>query len=514
MVFSTALPPIEHIFILMLENRSFDHMLGFSEIVGFDAVNGEPTKLNGLLGTESNSFNGVSYSVMHPADLVMPVDPAHEFLDVLKQLCGPAAKYSAASDYPFIDCSGFVANYVANGGLKSPGEIMKCYHPTQLPVLMALASEFAICDNWYSSLPGPTWPNRFFAHAASSGGLDHSPTIPEMMVWEEFAGFRFQNGTIYDSLQKFDFEHGWRIYSDGYFPNVAALKGIKNFAINNFVDFKSDLTSSTYPWHYTFIEPNYGDIIRNTYRNGTSQHPLDDVTHGEGLIKTIYESIRTSPIWENSLLIITWDEHGGFYDHVRPPKAVSPNDSYVTKDANQFGFTFQQYGPRVPAIVISPLIPKNRIDHRIYDHASIPATIESLFGLSPLTCRDAQANNLLSLASLSRPRSDAPKVLPNPLAPAEFRMMDLTSPSAATLSDPIDRGNLPGFLQLALKSDLALSRPEDRAAILASFNAIKTRAEAMDYMNSVEVKVQAGRAATKHHVDLSLQRQDRTHFSQ
>src|SRR5207248_8876348 len=141
---------------------------------------------------------GKKYAVSKGADYRMPVDPRHEFQDVLHQLCGEESTYSKGGEYPPINNSGFVASYVASGG--SPAEIMKCYTPAQLPVLNALAKEFVTCDNWLSSMPGPTWPNRMFAHAASSGGLDHSPTIFEIAQWEAISGFRFLNGTIFDRL--------------------------------------------------------------------------------------------------------------------------------------------------------------------------------------------------------------------------------------------------------------------------------------------------------------------------
>src|SRR5579872_127751 len=187
---------IEHIFVLMLENRSFDHMLGFSGITGADAVTGAKTAIDGLAGTESNVFNGRTYAVARGADYRQPTDPGHEFPDVLRQLCGPAAVYKPGGSYPAIDNSGFVASYVASGG-KNPGDVMRCYSPDQLPVLNALAREFVVCDNWHAPLPGPTWPNRMFVHAASSGGLDHSPSTVEIAEWEGINGIEFRNGTIF-----------------------------------------------------------------------------------------------------------------------------------------------------------------------------------------------------------------------------------------------------------------------------------------------------------------------------
>src|SRR3954467_4338211 len=199
-----AAAKVDHVFVLMLENRSFDHLLGFSGISGTDAATDESSSINGLSGSEANSYNSTTFTVSQPADYAMAVDPGHEFLDVLCQMCGPGAVYSPTGVYPAIDCSGFVASYAAAAARanlqRDPGEILKCYSPSQLPVLTALAKEFAVCDAWHASMPGPTWPNRMFVHAASSAGLDHSPTTAEIALWEFGAGYPFSNGTIFDRL--------------------------------------------------------------------------------------------------------------------------------------------------------------------------------------------------------------------------------------------------------------------------------------------------------------------------
>src|SRR2546423_3826311 len=132
---------VQHVFVLMLENRAFDHMLGFSGITGSDAETGQPTKINGLVGTELNTLNGQTFPVLESAGFVMPSDPGHEFTNVVEQLCGPGALYPPGGAYPPIVNTGFVASYVASGGHERPGEVMKCYSPTSLPVLHALAKE-------------------------------------------------------------------------------------------------------------------------------------------------------------------------------------------------------------------------------------------------------------------------------------------------------------------------------------------------------------------------------------
>src|SRR5262249_28817805 len=155
--------------------------------------------------------------------------------------------------------------------------------------------EFAICDNWFSSLPGPTFPNRCFAHAASSAGLDHSPSNLEILNWEinPQAGFSFANGTIFDALNKNSIQ--WRIYAGDHFPLVVCLDGIHHSDVYHYADFAKDVADPNYPASYTFIEPQYN--VCSDYKCGTSQHPLDDVTRGESLIKATYESLRNSPIW-------------------------------------------------------------------------------------------------------------------------------------------------------------------------------------------------------------------------
>lgn len=541
---------IQHVFCLMLENRSFDHMLGFSGITGTDASSGSQARINGLnpLGLRSavesfqtnsiggivkkegqnwppsspisvrqlltsNMFNGQSYVVQQPADYTMPLDPGHEFLDVVQQLGGLAAVYPFGGTYPPVLNSGFVASYDAaekrDEKQDNLGEIMKCYSPgDQLPVLKALAEEFVVCDDWHASMPGPTWPNRFFAHAASSGGLDHSPSPKDIVQWKAVSGFDFKNGTIFDRMN--DSKAKWRIYAGDEFPVVGALEGIGLTDIHDYDDFAEDVAQPDYSISYTFIEPNYGHFLSD-FKCGTSQHPQDDVTRGESLIKATYESLRNSPLWNASLLIITWDEHGGFYDHLPPPAAVAPGDTAPGDPYNRYGFTFEQYGPRVPAVVISPLIPRNLIDHRLYDHASIPATVEACFGLRSLTRRDANANNLMSLVSLATPRGDAPPRLPSPASsglndcdPVSFDRRVAPGPGKASKMEPlavtrpqdsINEGNLPGFLFVVLRHDLVLSPAGERAAIMDRFSAIKTRADAAQYVSEVRPKVRAARNA-------------------
>jgi phospholipase C len=302
---------------------------------------------------------------------------------------------------------------------------MDCFTPDQLPVLTTLAREFAVCDAWFSSLPGPTFPNRFFAHAASSGGLDDSPEGWEVGVNTLLDGFRFNNGTIFEALDVKCVD--WEVVEGDEFPAVGSFAGMTfNRVVRNrftdFDDFVERLAAGGDAPPYVFIEPDYGNVLPLTSEDftcGNSQHPLDDVTAGERLIKDTYEAIRNSPLWPSSLLIVTWDEHGGFYDHARPRPGVPPGDGVSASGNVRHGFRFDQLGVRVPAVVVSPLIPPNTIDHTVYDHSSIPATLERNFGFDPLTNRDSEASDVLHLLSLQSPRvsdAEAPERLPEPAA--------------------------------------------------------------------------------------------------
>lgn len=486
--------PLTHVFVLMLENRSFDHMFAFSGIAGITAATTRTT----------NTYQGVDYPQRLGASARMPTDPGHEFGDVLEQLAGGGAVYPPGGPYPRIDNSGFVSNYAtttSEGPLPRPGDfgdVMACFDtPTQLPVICQLAKEFVLCDHWFSSMPGPTWPNRFFAHGASSAGLDHSPTTEQIADWEgdHFGGFIFPNGSIFDALTRANVP--WRIYHDtrgplvGAIPQVSSIKGVSYLSARPISRFAGDLLKP-YPYGYTFIEPNYGDIANGSYTGGSSQHPMDEVAAGETLIKTVYEAIRNSPVWPQSLLIITYDEHGGFFDSVPPGPAPAPADGASGK-YNQFGFTFDRYGVRVPAIVVSPLIPQPKVEHRIYDHASIPATLERLFGLPPLTDRDRKANDVLGLLAPGTTRACSLQ-LPPPALPTGLTFK--VAPSPHSLDEPISApGNLAGMAGVMLKTELELSSGSaaEKKAILADFKAIKTRAQAQAYIERIGAQAKAVR---------------------
>jgi phospholipase C len=506
---------ITNVFVLMLENRSFDHLLGLSGISGTDIETGSTRPINGPAGM-SLSYQGTTYPIQSPALNPMPLDPGHEFDDVLEELCGPGVAYAAPYPPIDIDGAGYISDYVKKMGSGVAGatltDALQCMSPDQVPVLCQLAENFVVCDGWFSSLPGPTWPNRYFVHAASSGGLDHSPSTFEMMKWETF-GYAFQHGTIFDSVTKAKNNvNAFRIYQGDSVPQCMILRNMWSkyaFNFHPYTSFAKDVQSSAYRnVPYTFIEPSYGDVTGD-FTCGTSQHPLDDIARGEWLIKCTYEAIRNSPLWPTSLLIVVWDEHGGFYDHAVPPSTVPPGDVDQQSGTNWSGFTFAQLGPRVPAVIVSPLIPANLVDGRTYDHSSVLATIESIFGLDPLTQRDANAANLTSLISLSTPRTDAPSQLVSPAAgahlagcspladcgalPGAAQQSALLAASAtSTGADRPLEGNQPGFLRAALHQDLAVTPPVNHNERLARFEQVgNTRGDMARYLAEVAERVRA-----------------------
>jgi phospholipase C len=487
-----VLGKINHVVVLMLENRSFDHVLG--------SLKAQNPAIAGALDNEfSNRTDPVvptspPVSVGPASAYAMSFDPGHEFEDVQIQLYGRAAtadRKAAPRTFP-APMSGFV--YSAENAVKVPsdaGLVMQCFHPEKLPILTALATEFALFNFWHSSLPGPTWPNRFFVHAGTSGGLSDSPKDPDII-----AGYTFPAGTVFSRLT--DARLDWRIYHDGL-PQTAGVDSLRTEYLNiftkNFRDmryFEADLQASRWP-EYVFIEPSYD--TGHDYVNGNSMHPLNDIRKGEQLVKRVYEAIRASRYWADTLLVITCDEHGGFYDHVPPPVAVAPGGDQRYSDPKN-NFTFDLLGVRVPAIAVSAYTAKNTVIGQsaqdCYDHTAILSTIEKRFGLPSLTNRDAAAPTLASALNCDSPRlsaEDAPMTLPAPLADNVFmRLASFFRSSAVDGGEPLSISQRVQ-LTLAHACDLqtldAGSKPEAARRYLG----IRRKQDAADYIKDVEERV-------------------------
>jgi phospholipase C len=400
----SGLAAIEHVVVLMLENRSFDHMLGFL-YPGNVSPSGQP--FEGLAGTESNlGSNGQPVTVFRiepttPNAYYMPgADPGEGYMATNDQLYGsdngPASSGLAAT------CSGFVTNYAYTLGWESKeggsypivsgtveGDIMGCFTPEALPVLSALAKGYAVCDQWFASLPTETLPNRAFACAATSQGHMDDKT------------HTFTSPTIFGLLGAANL--GWAIYGYDAEPltksTFTQISTADASHFGQFTDFQAAAAAGTLP-AYTFLEPSWSS-------SGNSQHPNYDVALGEQLIHDVYEALRAGPGWPGTLLVVTYDEHGGCYDHVPPPWGAVPPDS----DAGEFGFGFDRFGVRVPTVLVSPLIAPGTV-YRVpaggtpLDHTSVLKTVEQRWNLAALTARDAAAPGFGDVFTLSTPRTD------------------------------------------------------------------------------------------------------------
>jgi phospholipase C len=398
-----GLSAIDHIVVLMLENRSFDHMLGY---LYHDSGNVTPNgqAFEGLTGAESNpGTDGKPVPVFPitpgtPNAYFMPgADPGEGYMATNSQLFGS----NTAPSPPVVPAmQGFVTDYAYTIGWETrdkwaivagtqPQDIMGCFTPEALPVLSALARGYAVCDHWFGSAPTETLPNRAFALAATSQGHMDDKTRT------------FTSPSIFGSLTAAKLS--WKVY--GYdaqpltkhnFPDIAAAPAA-NFGL--FADFRRDAADGSLA-NFVFLEPSWGTT-------GNSQHPNYDVALGEQLIHDVYAALRSSPVWDSTLLIITYDEHGGCYDHVAPPSGAVPPDN----SAGEFGFDFTRFGPRVPTVLVSPLIAPGNV-FRVpigatpLDHTSVLKTIETRWNLAALTARDAAAEHVGGALTLTAPRTD------------------------------------------------------------------------------------------------------------
>jgi len=390
---------LEHIVVLMMENRSFDHMLG-----ALKAVN---PAIDGLDGTETNpDTTGALVQVQPLAEYQSQLDPDpnHHFAAVNLQIFGDP---SNGPPLP-ATMSGFVKSYFnQQQNVAHSHEILYYFTPDKLPVLTTLATEFAVFNRWFASIPGPTICNRAFAHYGTSFGQ------VSMDVFE----FDRKIAAIYDRMQAAG--HTSKLF---YYDEASSTMEVVNLlqdepqVFGTFQDFLKACDQNTLP-AYSFIEPNYtdhdspdgdGEMI------ACDQHPDHDVRAGEKFIADVYNRIRQNPdLWPKTALLIVYDEHGGIYDHVPPP--ACPKDGFKAPPSatgTMFAFEFDRLGVRVPAILVSPWVKKGTIINDVFEHASIPATVTDYFiGEYPdRTAREIAANTFLGNLSLDamRPDDDCP----------------------------------------------------------------------------------------------------------
>lgn len=407
---------IKYVVVLMEENRSFDHFFGWYP--GADGLTG-------------NEFNYVNQSdptkgkifVDKNAKYAAPCDPDHSTPATTAKIFG--VPQSQANETSIPTMGGFVEWENLRGeALTDYCAVMSTFTPEELPVLTSLASEFVLMDRFFCAHPGPTWPNRLFMLSGTSYGLT------ETGAWfQNEVGKLFPQMTIFDQLDQegmtwrnYFNDTPWELMLESLAHNPHNLQSMEQFYL--------DASQGTLP-NFAWINPRSGINI-SLAQGSNDDHPDHDVSLGEQYYKDIYEALRASPQWNETLFIITFDEHGGFYDHVSPPMNVpAPGDDIPSfPDA---GVQFDRLGIRIPTILISPWVPKGLIlseppaeqkpaNNSEYSLTSIIATTRKLLGMTsgPLSKRDAWSATFEQVLNQETPRTDCPTHLPSAPAPSKL----------------------------------------------------------------------------------------------
>lgn len=433
-----ALGRIDHFVFLMFENRSFDNVAGWLYAPGNPPPFDRPPRgqaFDGLAGRRlGNPLPPVRPGAPagwapagRTADGTSPGhDPGEGYAHVNAQLfgtfrpadpgCGPPRPpYNLPSPVPRVaPMDGFARDYAATlrcRGLPADpaaaARVLDGLVPEAVPVLSSLAHAYALCDRWFCAVPSGTWANRSFALAASSSGfVDDGP----LLQW-----LRNDAPTVFNRMEAAGpGELTWRVYFDlaQILPLTWLICGaLRGHLFTNFAPmarFYRDAAAGTLP-SVAWIEP----LMTGANRN--DEHPPSEVWRGEQLLLSVYRALRRGPAWPRTLLVVTYDEHGGLYDHVPPPAAVPPLPG---APPGQFGFRFDRLGPRVCTLFISPWVAPGTVfrarDDRgrelPLDHSAIVRTLCQRFGLAPLTRRDAASPGFGGVLTLERPRQDDPPV--------------------------------------------------------------------------------------------------------
>ena len=380
---SANLEKIDHIVVLVLENRSFDHMLGYL------SLEGGRDDIDGLRAEFSNDYEGRSYPIHHLTTAITD-DPDH-CADAVDLQVGDGAMNGFAASF---------AKTVADRGVHDADvrHVMGYYNGADLPVYDHLAREFAVCDRWFSSVGGATWPNRLYAVCGSAAGSrDDLPLdLPPLYHRASFARHLDAHGVPW---RWYSFETGSLRLADSYYR----LGHRDRFAFfsHTILSWKTRLERSIDPKAPSFIEdvargelpsvawidPNFSNFNPIGFRPNDDHVPAD-IGDGQDLVLAVYHALATSSHWKRTLLLVVYDEHGGLFDHAPPPEAVDDDPA-----------TFGRYGVRVPALVVSPWIEPGSVSHTVFDHTSIIKTILLRF------CPDAlsQAPEQKARHSLNRP---------------------------------------------------------------------------------------------------------------
>ena len=440
-------PDIQHFVVLMMENRSFDHIFGYHP--GVNGLKGNESNLLHPTRPESDTNPAFVVSNAAPYAVAIGNGPGHSIEQTNLQLFN--TKTPAQGQKP--TNSGFVTAYsdemvvdkVMHPTNAELSVVMESFVDSRLPSLSALADNFCLCDNWYSEVPGPTQPNRLYLHAATSAGYAHN-------VWSQ----QFDLVTIYEQVENAG--KTWSTYEfDSNEVREFTRINKRTQCFKKFEAFQGDVEGGTLP-NYCFIVPRFNNASGGM---ANTEHPPEDIRYGDNLIADVYETLRSNnDVWNQSVLIITYDEHGGFYDHVAPPPAVNPDgiNSPAPGDKASYApkFNFDRLGLRVPTVVVSPWVAKGVVQSAPLQHTSILVTARQIFGISKsLTKRDAAASSFAYLFSEATPRTDAPLTLPRaPLPQITAAADDARHPLNQSLDDT-QREILLGVHHLTRASDPA-----------------------------------------------------------
>ena len=366
---------IDHVVVLMMENRSFDHMLG-----GVCIEEGR-TDVDGLTPQMTNPDEAGHPVGVAPSRVDCLADPPHGW--------SPShAQWAEGRN------DGFVRAYAATGA-PEPAEVMGYLARAQAPISWALMDQYAVCDGWHASVMGPTWPNRLYGHAGTSDG-GRGNDLPD-------GGGAFRFPTVWHKLEEAGVPWGY-YYTD--IPFLGLFEGAMTLGRHALLeDFFRDAARGTLP-AVTWIDPGF---------TWNDDHPPHHVGLGQELLAAIVKALGASPLWERTLFVVTYDEHGGFHDHVPPPTTA---DDHAAQGFDRLGF-------RVPTLVVSPWARQSAV-HATLNHASWLTYVCERFGIAPWTARIAGSTSMAVALDTERMARGEP--LPPPALP-DFDIDDEALPA-------------------------------------------------------------------------------------
>lgn len=379
--------PIDHIVVLMQENRSADHYFGQLKHEGQARFPAEPKN-----ATNPDPLNpsGPPIKAFHQTKVCEVADLAHGWDATHQEWNGGAM-------------DGFTAANVDPGD-PTGSRTMGYYDKRDLPFYYKLYSRFATGDHYFAAVLGPTFPNRFYLLAGTSFG-QISNNIPDL------TGPDYTQRSIFNLLDEAQPPVSWKVYySDLPFAGIFGY--VRNQRAANLVhvaQFPVDAAAGTLP-QVAFVDPAF---IGNSSLPEDDEHPPSDIERGQAFTAGIIKAFMQSPLWNSSALFLTYDEHGGYFDHVPPPPACKPDAIPPALQPGDVQAEFDNFGIRVPVVVVSAFAKRHFVSHKVYSHTSILRFIETRFDLPALTARDANADPMLDMFRFPHPRKPGP-ALPDP----------------------------------------------------------------------------------------------------